>query len=138
MVSTIKSKEDRLKPGVQSEVKQYLIHQQSLQILSWDDYREHFDYGLKESYSPDGKLRLISQRIHDSEKNNDFFIEKLYDSKIGTLISSGECLAFSENRRESLLDRHDASLKLKQESEFRKSERLTLAELESQQIAALK
>ncbi|MFC3157207.1 hypothetical protein ACFOEQ_00795 [Chryseobacterium arachidis] len=76
VVSTIKSKEDRLKSGVQPETKQYLINLQSLQILFSDDYKEYFDYGLNESYSPDGKLRLISQRIHDKQRNNDFFLLK--------------------------------------------------------------
>ena len=116
VVSTIKSKEDRSKSNGQPEAKQYLIKLQSLQILFSDDYKEYFDYGLKESYSPDGELRLISQRIHDKQRNNDFFSEKLYDTKMGRLISSGESLAFTADRRENLLERHYTTLKLKQES----------------------
>jgi len=131
VVSTIKSNEDRSKSGVQSEVKRYLINLQSLQILSSDDYKEYFDYGLKESYSPDGKLRLISQRIHDKLRNNDFFAEKLYDTKMGTLISSGESLAFTADRRENLLERHYTTLKLKEESQRKEAEKLSLSDLES-------
>ncbi|MFC5873165.1 hypothetical protein SAMN05443633_1128 [Chryseobacterium arachidis] len=138
VVSTIKSKEDRLKSGVQPETKQYLINLQSLQILFSDDYKEYFDYGLNESYSPDGKLRLISQRIHDKQRNNDFFAEKLYDTKMGTLISSGESLAFTADRRENLLKRHYATLKLKQESQLNEAEKLSLSDLESIHKAVLK
>lgn len=138
VVSTIKSKKDRSKSSGQPEVKQYLINLQSLQILSSDDYKEYFDYGLKESYSPDGKLRLISQRIHDKQRNNDFFAEKLYDTKMGTLISSGESLAFTTDRRENLLERHYAALELQKESQRKEAEKLSLSDLESIHKAVLK
>jgi hypothetical protein len=138
VVSTIKGKEDSSKSGVQCEVKQYLINLQSLQILSSDDYKEYFDYGLKESYSLDGKLRLISQRIHDKVRNNDFFAEKLYDTEMGTLISSGESLAFTADRRENLLERHYSTLKLQKESQRKETEKLSLSDLESIHKAVLK
>lgn len=138
VVSIIKGKEDRSKSGVQSEVKRYLINLQSLQILSSAEYKEYFDYGLKESYSPDGKLRLISQRIHDKLRNNDFFAEKLYDTKMGTLISSGESLAFTADRRENLLERHYSTLKLQKESQRKETEKLSLSDFESIHKAVLK
>ncbi|MPT30786.1 MAG: hypothetical protein E2600_03795 [Chryseobacterium sp.] len=138
VVSTIKGKEDSSKSGVQCEVKQYLINLQSLQILSSDDYKKYFDYGLKESYSLDGKLRLISQRIHDKVRNNDFFAEKLYDTEMGTLISSGESLAFTADRRENLLERHYSTLKLQKESQRKETEKLSLSDLESIHKAVLK
>ncbi len=138
VVSTVKGKEDSSKSGVQCEVKQYLINLQSLQILSSDDYKEYFDYGLKESYSLDGKLRLISQRIHDKQRNNDFFAEKLYDTEMGTLISSGESLALTADRRENLLERHYSTLKLQKESQRKETEKLSLSDLESIHKAVLK
>jgi hypothetical protein len=139
IVSTIKKNEDHMGQITRpNELKQYVIDLHSLEILSADDYKAFFDYELKESFSNDGKLHLISQRIHDSVRNNDFFVEKLYDAGTGTLISSGEFLAFSQDRRENLLEKHYALSNLKQQSEQKEADKLSLSDLESIHKALLK
>lgn len=71
-------------------------------------------------------------------RNNDFFAEKLYDTEMGTLISSGESLAFTADRRENLLERHYSTLKLQKESQRKETEKLSLSDLESIHKAVLK
>lgn len=139
IVSTIKKNEDHMGQITRpNELKQYVIDLHSLEILSANDYKDHFAYGLKESYSAGGKLHLISQRIHDSVRNNDFFVEKLYDAGSGTLISSGEFLAFSQDRRENLLEKHYALSNLKEQTEQKEADKLSLPDLESIHKALLK
>ncbi|WP_072961366.1 hypothetical protein [Chryseobacterium arachidis] len=72
------------------------------------------------------------------KRNNDFFAEKLYDAKIGTLIRSGESLAFTADRGENLVERHYATLKLQKESQRKETEKLSLSDLESIHKAVLK
>ena len=113
VVTTTKEKDVPHQGSVkQLDVRQFVIDPVNAKILIPYIYRTLFNYKVSETISDDGKLCLISQRIHDEQRNNDFISEKLYDAEAGTLVSSSESVAFNQNKRINLLDRHYACQKL--------------------------
>lgn len=83
--------------------KQYVIDLDNLKILSHEEWSKFFNYESKISYSSDNKFKLTTQRIHHPEDNIDTIQEKLEFIESGH-ISTSESFAFSDQKRENLLE----------------------------------
>ncbi|WP_313373519.1 hypothetical protein [Chishuiella sp.] len=90
--------------GRQIPSKKYVIDLDNLKILSAKEWSAFFNYESKISYSSDNKFKLTTQRIHHPEDNIDTIQEKLEFIESGH-ISTSESLAFSDQKRENLLEK---------------------------------
>jgi hypothetical protein len=86
--------------------QKYIIDIETQKILSPDEWRKRFDYSIQTQISADNRWKMISQRVHNAERNSDSYLEKLYEVGSDTVISESTSAAFRDKARETLLERH--------------------------------
>ncbi|WP_313386079.1 hypothetical protein [Chishuiella sp.] len=116
--------------------KQYVIDLNNLKILSAKEWSKFFNYESKISYSSDNKLKLTTQRIHHPEDNIDTIQEKLEIIESGH-ISTSESFAFSDQKRENLLQQTIRRIEENQEKKRQLESKLTLDEFYSKELNSL-
>lgn len=84
--------------------KEYKVDTKTGEILTSAEWTKYFSYETKEKISDDGKYKLITTRVHDSERNSDGIKEQLIELKSDTKLSSCTRIAFSEEKIENLLE----------------------------------
>lgn len=116
--------------------KQYVIDLNNLKILSAKEWSKFFNYESKISYSSDNKLKLTTQRIHHPEDNIDTIQEKLEIIESGH-ISTSESFAFSDQKRENLLEQTIKRIEEEREKKRQLKNKLTLDEFYSKELNSL-
>lgn len=116
--------------------KKYVIDLDNLKILAPKEWSKFFNYESKISYSSDNKFKLTTQRIHHKEDNTDTIQEKLEFIESGH-ISTSESLAFSEQKRENLLEQTIRMIEENQEKKKRLENKLTLNEFYLKELNSL-
>lgn len=86
--------------------KEYIIDPENGNILSFAEWSKYFSYEPKEIISEDGKLKVCITRVHEPERNSDGIMQELTDLATGHVIASSDGIAFTENKRENLLESH--------------------------------
>lgn len=99
-------------------IKEYRIDVKTCEILNSEQWKKHFSYETTELISEDGKYKLITTRIHESERDSDGIKEELIDIESGKTLSSSSSIAFRAEKRENLLEAHYSEIK---EQEIRKA-----------------
>lgn len=94
--------------------------------LTFEEYKRYFNYDEEILYSSDGKLKLITQRIHESDPETDGYEEQLFNAETGELISKGRGVAFYENKRQNLLEWHLEEEALEADFKKREDDKFTL------------
>lgn len=116
--------------------KQYVIDLDNLKILSAKEWSNFFNYESKISYSSDNKFKLTTQRIHHPEDNIDTIQEKLEFIESGH-ISTSESFAFSDQKRENLLEQTIKRIEEEREKKRQLKSKLTLDEFYSKELNSL-
>lgn len=106
--------------------KEYKIDLSTLEILDYDGWKKFFNYEKKEILSEDGKLKLISKRNYEEDRDSDGIQEELYEVDTNKLISSSDSIAFNDRKREDLLEDHYNRVKEFEDYKKRLDEKLTL------------
>lgn len=86
--------------------QQHIVDATKGVILDPKDWSKYFDYQPVETYSDDGKLKVISTRKHVPERNNDEIWEELIDVESGQTITTSKGTAFRKEKRTSLIEKH--------------------------------
>lgn len=118
--------------------KEYKIDLNTLAILQSEEWKNYFNYDKVEIFSADKKYKLISQRVFDADRNNDGFIEELFDLSTKKIISSSSSIAFRKEKRENLLESFCNSIKEMEEQKRILDEKPTLEQFYTNQLDALK
>jgi hypothetical protein len=84
--------------------RQYLIDVKIPKLLSGENLDNYFSYGPIETYSADGRYKLITTRRRGGDNIMEKIVEELIDIGSGEIVSASESLAFTEARRENLLE----------------------------------
>lgn len=84
--------------------REYIVDTQSIKILTHLEWAKYFSYETKETYSNDNLYKLITKRVYEPNRDSDGIVEELIDLKSNQKISSSYSLAFSEEKRENLLE----------------------------------
>jgi hypothetical protein len=84
--------------------KEHRIDTKTCEILSAEQWTKYFSYETTEQISDDGKYKLITTRVHEPERDSDGIKEEVIDMESGKKVSSSDSIAFTEEKRESLLD----------------------------------
>ncbi len=84
--------------------KQYIIDIDKMKILSEDEWKRYFSYEPYETFSDDGKLKMITQRLHEPVSNTDSISEEVIEVLSNDVVSESHGVAFTANKRESLLE----------------------------------
>jgi hypothetical protein len=91
-------------------IKQFIIHLETLEILSPSEWSKYFNYEKVTFQTDDNKFILTTQRIHKPEENTDSIYEELEALDTKYKCTSKE-IAFSKEKRENLLENHYRSIK---------------------------
>lgn len=94
--------------------------------LTFEEYKSYFNYEEEIYYSSDGKVKLVSQRIHETDPETDGYEEQLFNAETGELISKGSGVAFYENKRQNLLEWHLEEEAMEAEFKRKENNKLTL------------
>jgi hypothetical protein len=124
--------------GMLIPTQEYKIDLKNLSILKPDEWQKYFDYNEREEISEDKKLKLISKRVFEPERNSDGYQEELFDLDSGKRISSGKSIAFSSDKRVTLLENHLHSIKEKEEQQRALDAKPTLQQFYLEQLDQLK
>ena len=84
--------------------QQYIIDPKTGVILTAQEWSQYFSYETQTHFSEDGKYKLMTTRVHESERNSDGIKEELIDLKTRKTISKSDGIAFRKNKRVNLLD----------------------------------
>lgn len=76
--------------------RQFIIDQKNAVILKPIEWIKYFNYKTIETYSEDKKLKLLSTRVHEPERNTDGIKEELIDVESGKTISTSTGVAFGK------------------------------------------
>jgi len=90
--------------------RQFIIDPKTGQILNHTDWSKYFNYKTTESYSEDGKLKLLTTRVHEPERNTDGIQEELINVESGQTLSTSTGVAFRKEKRETLIDGYYESI----------------------------
>jgi hypothetical protein len=118
--------------------REYKIDLKTLSILQPEQWQKYFNYDKLEIISEDKRYKLISQRMHDPERNSDGYEEELYDLTSNTLISRSSSIAFQKDKRENLLEARYRSIKEREERKQVLAAKPTLEQYYYNQLAGLK
>ncbi len=112
---------EELGNGARSMItKQYIIDPKTQEILPPEIWKGYFSYEPVEIFSENGLYKLVCQRIHEAQKNTDFWQEEIIEIASGKLISSSKSVAFHEKKQENLLERRKKQAE--QEKEWAKKQ----------------
>lgn len=84
--------------------KEFKIDLNTLKILEYSDWKNYFNYDEIEIISADKRYKLVIQRTYEPDNDSDGIKQKLYEIKSNLLICSSDSIAFSEEKRENLLE----------------------------------
>lgn len=104
--------------------KQFIVDANQGLILTYKEWSKYFNYNTIETMSEDNKLKLITTRIHEPERNSDAIKEELIDVLSGKILSTSDGVAFREEKRKTLINDYYESI----ESAKRYLEQLELGE----------
>lgn len=90
--------------------RQFIIDQKNAVILKPTEWIKYFNYKTIETYSEDKKLKLLSTRVHEPERNTDGIKEELIDVESGKTISTSTGVAFRKEIKKTLIDSHYESI----------------------------
>jgi hypothetical protein len=93
--------------GVKSiPTKQYIIHAKTAKILDFDEWKHFFNYEEEITWSEDGQLKEVWQRIHNPDNQQDSLEGRLEEVKTGKILMKCSSVAFRSDQGESLIARH--------------------------------
>ncbi|MCE3229681.1 MAG: hypothetical protein K0S32_4232, partial [Bacteroidetes bacterium] len=95
--------------------KEFKIDPKTKKVLSFEEWSRYFNYEKVETFSEDGKFKLITQRVYDPERNSDSIKEELIYVPTGVSSGTGSGIAFYESKRENMLESHYRRMKEKEE-----------------------
>lgn len=84
--------------------KEYKVDRATLKILTPEEWQQYFNYEPVITLSDDGLYKLITQRIREPKRNSDGIREELYEVSTNKRISTSDSVAFSKDKRETLLE----------------------------------
>jgi hypothetical protein len=90
--------------------KQFIIDSKKAIILKHTEWNQYFNYNTIESFSEDKKLKLLTTRIHEPERNTDGIKEELIQIETGKTISTSNGVAFRDAKRTTLIDSYYESI----------------------------
>lgn len=90
--------------------RQYIIDSKKGLLLDHNEWKQYFNYKTIETYSEDGKLKLLTTRVHEPERNTDGIEEKLIHVESGQTLSTAKAVAFRKEKRKTLIDSHYESI----------------------------
>lgn len=106
------NKDNWISGGGMSQIpnRQFIIDQKKGSILHHSVWSQHFNYQTIETYSEDGKLKLLTTRVHEPERNTDGIKEELIYIETGQTLSNSIGVAFRKEKRKTLIDSHYESI----------------------------
>jgi hypothetical protein len=117
--------------------REYKIDLKTLSILKPEEWQKYFSYDEVETISEDKKYKLISRRIFDPERGIDSYKEELYDLISGELVSRGHSIAFTKEKRETLLESFLRSVREKEKQKAILDAKPTLEQFYVKQVGQL-
>lgn len=90
--------------------RQFIIDQKNAVILEPTEWVKYFDYSTIETFSEDKKLKLLTTRIHEPDRNTDGIKEELIHLETGKTISTSAGVAFRDKERTTLVDSYYKSI----------------------------
>lgn len=92
--------------------RRYVTNPELQKILTFEEWRNYFNYEEEIAISEDGKLKEVWQRIHEKKSGNDFYQGKLFEVKTNkVLIDNATSIAFNSEKRRSLIHSYYENIK---------------------------
>ncbi|MCT4631070.1 hypothetical protein [Winogradskyella sp.] len=117
---------------------EHKIDPETGKILNHKEWSKYYSYEPKEVFSADKKLKLITQRVYEAERNSDGISEVLKEVSTGKTIASSESIAFRDDKHTNLLEKHYDNLHFEKEIEEKTAAMLTLEEFYQKELGNLK
>jgi hypothetical protein len=99
--------------------KDRIIDLEAIKQLSYCEWSRYFNYEPEESFSEDGRFKLVKCRVHDPQNYTDLIRQELIELNTGKVVASSTSVAFYNEKNWNLLERYYTHIRKQEEFEER-------------------